>query len=153
LVEVGEQVALLRALRQLAADLDVPYVINARVDVFLRGGADRRAQISEGVRRGNVYLEAGADCVYPIGTLDLATITEMVHGIMGPVNILGGPDSPTIPELAELGVARVSLGGRLLSALLGHLRAIARDLYEHGTYDRMTAEGATPVRLSTLFGS
>lgn len=153
MVELGEQVALLRALRQEADSTDVPYVINARVDVFLRGGPDLPAQVAEAVRRGNAYLEAGADCVYPIGTLRRETIAELVQEIAGPVNVLGGPGGPGIAELAAMGVARVSLGGRLLSALLGHLRVMAREILEQGTYDRMTAGGAAPVRLESLFGS
>ncbi|HEY7983188.1 MAG TPA: isocitrate lyase/phosphoenolpyruvate mutase family protein [Ktedonobacterales bacterium] len=152
LVDLGQQVGLIRALRQLAGSMRVPFVINARVDVFLRGGeADLPARVAEAVRRGNAYLGAGADCAYPIGTLDHATIAAMVGGITGPVNILGGPGAPTIPELAALGVARVSLGGRVLSALLGHLRASAREILEQGTYEQMTAGGVAPVGLSGLY--
>jgi 2-methylisocitrate lyase-like PEP mutase family enzyme len=153
LVEVGEQAGLLRALRELATSLAVPFVINARVDVFLRDDGNLPARIAEAIRRGNAYLEAGADCVYPIGILDRATIAALVQGIQGPVNILGGPGAPTIPELAELGVARVSLGGRLQGVLLGHLRAIARELHEHGTYAGMLPAGVKSIGLSTLFGS
>ncbi|HEV2239383.1 MAG TPA: isocitrate lyase/phosphoenolpyruvate mutase family protein, partial [Ktedonobacterales bacterium] len=154
LVDLSQQVELIRALRDLAGSLGVPYVINARVDVFLRGGsADPAARIAEAVRRGNAYLAAGADCVYPIGALDHATIAAVVGGTTGPVNILGGPGAPTIPELAQLGVARVSLGGRVLSALLGHLRGIAREILEQGTYDQMTAGGVAPVGLSSLYSS
>ncbi|HYM28081.1 MAG TPA: isocitrate lyase/phosphoenolpyruvate mutase family protein, partial [Steroidobacteraceae bacterium] len=137
---------------QLAESLGVPFVINARVDVFLRAHADLPAQITEAVARGNAYLAAGADCVYPIGTLDRATIAALTAQIAGPVNILGGPGAPTIADLAALGVARVSLGGRLMSALLGHLRAVVRDLNERGTYDRMMEPAAPPVGLSSLFG-
>jgi 2-methylisocitrate lyase-like PEP mutase family enzyme len=151
LVDVARQVELIQALRQLAGSMDVPFVVNARVDVFLRGHADLPAQIAEAVARSNAYLEAGADCVYPIGTLDRATIAALTAQIKGPVNILGGPGAPTIADLAALGVARVSLGGRLMSALLGHLRAIARDLYGQGTYARITEAGAPLVGLSTLF--
>jgi 2-methylisocitrate lyase-like PEP mutase family enzyme len=48
-------------------------VINARVDVFLGpysaggGGAGIPDElVDDAVRRANAYLEAGADCVYPI---------------------------------------------------------------------------------------
>jgi 2-methylisocitrate lyase-like PEP mutase family enzyme len=151
LVEINQQVALIRALRQLADDLGVPFVINARVDVFLRASGDLAARIAEATERGNAYLEAGADCVYPIGTLEHATIGALVSGINGPVNVLGGPGSPTIAELARLGVARVSLGGRVMSAVLGQLRGIVHEIREQGTYDRMTAGGVSLVGLSTLF--
>src|SRR3954447_9710852 len=61
----------LRAVGDAALAQDYPLVINARVDVFLgpfladeKGSQD--AFVSEAIRRANAYLEAGADCVYPI---------------------------------------------------------------------------------------
>ena len=79
-------------------------VLNARVDVHLRGGATEEA-----LERARAYRDAGADCVYPIGVADEATIAAFVElGV--PVNILLRPGAPPIARLAELGVARVSLG-------------------------------------------
>src|SRR3954467_14048918 len=63
----------LRAVRQAASDDGHPLVINARVDVFVGpffagAGPEALAElVPEGVQRANAYLEAGADCVYPIG--------------------------------------------------------------------------------------
>src|SRR5436305_6556967 len=57
-VPLDEQVATIRAIREAVPEL----VVNARVDVFLGGAGD----VDEAVERGNAYLEAGADCVYPI---------------------------------------------------------------------------------------
>ncbi len=151
LVDLDEQVALIQALRQLAATMDVPFVINARVDVFLHGSGELPVRIAEGVRRGNAYLAAGADCVYPIGTLDRDSVAALVAGIAGPVNMLGGPGSLTIPQLAALGVARVSLGGRVMSALLGHLRAVAREVLEQGTYTLMSATTLSGAEFGHLF--
>jgi 2-methylisocitrate lyase-like PEP mutase family enzyme len=79
-------------------------VVNARVDVHLRGGEAR-----EGLERARAYHAAGADCVYPIGVADEPTIAAYV-GLGVPVNILLRPGAPSIERLAELGVARISLG-------------------------------------------
>jgi 2-methylisocitrate lyase-like PEP mutase family enzyme len=95
----------LRAVRRASSDL----VINARIDVFLRGAGE----LTEALGRAELYLEAGADCVYPIGLADRDDIAEFVSGAGGPVNILAGPKAPSIADLAELGVARVSYGGLL----------------------------------------
>ena len=151
LVDVSYQVALIAALRELAASLDVPFVINARVDVFLRASGEPESRVARAVRRANAYLSAGADCAYPIGMLDRDTIAALVTAIDGPINILGGPAGPTLPELARLGVARVSLAGGLMRAALGHLRAIAQELREHGTYTTMSNETLSGTEFGSLF--
>ena len=43
------------------------------------------------------------------------------------------PDGPTIPELARIGVRRVSTGGALAFAAYGALAAAGRELLEKGT--------------------
>ncbi len=52
-----------------------------------------------------------------------------------PVNVLIWPGGPTVPELASVGVARVSVGGALSLVALGALAGAARELLEHGTHD------------------
>ena len=151
LVEIAEQRRAIRALRALAADLDIPFVINARVDVFLRGSGALDERVVEAARRGNAYLEAGADCVYPIGSLDAATIEALVTAIHGPINILAGPPSPPLPALARLGVARVTFGSRLMNNVLGRLRAITRELLESGEYTLMSDGMLGAREFSALF--
>jgi 2-methylisocitrate lyase-like PEP mutase family enzyme len=100
----------LAEVRAAATTRGVPLVLNARVDVHIRevGGAETR--LAEAIRRGNLYLEAGADCVYPIWVADEPTIQALVAGIHGPVNIYARPEAPSPGRLAELGVARISFG-------------------------------------------
>src|SRR5216684_4613635 len=151
LVDVSYQVELLKALRELATSMDVPFVINARVDVFLLAIGEPESRFEHAVQRANAYLQAGADCIYPIGRLDHNTIANLVKAINGPINILGGPPAPTLPELAQLGVARVSLAGGLMRSVLGHLRTIAQELLEHGTYASMSTEALSGSEFSSLF--
>jgi 2-methylisocitrate lyase-like PEP mutase family enzyme len=151
LVDVSYQVELLKALRELATSMDVPFVINARVDVFLLAIGEPESRFEHAVQRANAYLQAGADCIYPIGRLDRTTIANLVKAINGPINILGGPPEPTLPELAQLGVARVSLAGGLMRSVLGHLRTIAQELLEHGTYAKMSTEALSGSEFSSLF--
>jgi 2-methylisocitrate lyase-like PEP mutase family enzyme len=96
----------------------VEVVINARVDVFLRRG-DIANPVEEAIRRGKAYLEAGADCVFPIGVSDEASIVALVKGIPGPVNVIPGfRGGPPVDKLRELGVRRISYAGRLHRAML-----------------------------------
>jgi 2-methylisocitrate lyase-like PEP mutase family enzyme len=120
--DTAAQVERLAALRAAADARGYPLVVNARVDVFL---ADRAApqepRVGEAVARARAYLEAGADCVYPIFLHERAAIAAFVDAVAGPVNIFAVPMAPPIPELAELGVARVSFGSLLHSRSIEQL--------------------------------
>ena len=151
LVDIAYQVELIQALRELATLMDVPFVINARVDVFLLAIGEPESRFEHTVQRANAYLQAGADCIYPIGILDHTLIANLVKAINGPINILGGPPGPSLSELAQLGVARVSLAGGLMRSALGHLRMIAQELLESGTYTRMNAEALSGSEFRSLF--
>src|SRR3954449_7813853 len=106
----------LRAVRQAASEDDYRPVINARVDLFLgpflagAGPGTQEELVPEALRRANAYLEAGVDCVYPIVLWEREGLGRFLSGAPGPGN--GGrlPQAPSLAELAELGVARVSWG-------------------------------------------
>lgn len=83
---------------------------------------------------------------------DPETIAALVDGIDGPLNVLAGPGAPSIPALADLGVARVSVGSGPMRATLGLLREICAELREAGTYDRM-AEGIPYAELHELLSA
>ncbi|HEX2140698.1 MAG TPA: isocitrate lyase/phosphoenolpyruvate mutase family protein [Candidatus Limnocylindria bacterium] len=116
------------AVREAARSAGVPVVINARVDVFLRGIGRLEERVEEAIRRGRAYLEAGADCVYPIGLTDAAAIGRIVTALDAPVNVLLKPGAPPITELARLGVRRISVGGGLAQRAEAHVEELARGL-------------------------
>src|SRR6266516_3214500 len=80
LVDIAYQVELIKALHELATSMDVPFVINARVDVFLLAIGEPESRFEHTVQRANEYLQAGADCIYPIGILDRTLIAEWSSG-------------------------------------------------------------------------
>ncbi|HEX7083141.1 MAG TPA: isocitrate lyase/phosphoenolpyruvate mutase family protein [Gaiellaceae bacterium] len=120
LLSVERQVELIRAVRAAVPEL----VLNARVDVFLRGGGG----VDEAVERANAYLAAGADCAYPI-LCPIATIGELARRIDGPINVIVTPDAPAPAELARLGVARLTWGGGMAKAALDEAVRIAADAF------------------------
>jgi 2-methylisocitrate lyase-like PEP mutase family enzyme len=99
-------------------------VLNARVDTYLRGHPDDEAAIA----RARAYLGAGADCAYPIGYLDEATVGRLIAAVDGPLNILAWKDGPAVSRLGELGVARVTFGGGLFREVQEGLTARAAEL-------------------------
>jgi 2-methylisocitrate lyase-like PEP mutase family enzyme len=112
----------LAAIKQAGRDSGVDVVLNARVDVFLRGG-----ELDDAVRRGRLYAEAGADCVYPILARGQDAIRRLVEEVGAPVNVLVMPGGLTLEQLAELGVARASFGEGLMRVAMEAAAQAAAD--------------------------
>ena len=129
----------IKAMRAMSNAGEVHLVINARTDVYLVGDDDKE-NLRSAIERGNAYGEAGADCILvpDMGELDKEVITTLVKEIDAPINIIAGTTTPTISELEDIGVARVSLGPRPMRAILSMLREIARELKATGTYGLMS---------------
>ena len=114
----------LRAVRAAASADGYPLVINARVDVFLgpflAGARGQEELVPEALQRANAYLEAGADCVFPILLWEADALRRFMAEVRGPVNVVRLPQAPSLADLAALGVSRVSWG------VLLHREAMAR---------------------------
>jgi 2-methylisocitrate lyase-like PEP mutase family enzyme len=106
----------LRAVREAASEDAYPLVINGRIDVFLwsflagAGPGTQEELVPEALRRANAYLEAGADCVYPIALWETDALRRFTSAFQAPVNVIRLPQAPSLAELAALGVVRVSWG-------------------------------------------
>jgi 2-methylisocitrate lyase-like PEP mutase family enzyme len=121
LLPPGQQVEIIRAVRAAAPEL----VLNARIDVFITGAGG----VKEAIERGNAYLAAGADCVYPIAA-PFEAVGALAAGIDGPVNILVSPRDPPLAELERLGVARVTFGAGLAAVALDEAARLAASALE-----------------------
>ena len=113
----------LRGVREAAQDAGYGLVINARIDVFVAArasGSDATQDglVPEALMRAEAYIEAGADCAFPILLFEEGAVRSFMARAPGPVNILAIPPAPSIADLASLGVARVSYGGRLHHELM-----------------------------------
>jgi 2-methylisocitrate lyase-like PEP mutase family enzyme len=150
LVDISLHVEKVRAAREAATTAAVPIVINARTDVFLAAVGAPDTRLDHAVRRANAYRDAGADCLFVPGVQDSATISHLARSIGGPLNVLGRPGIPCIPELAALGVARVSVGSGPMLAALGRLRRIASELLGPGTFAAMTEDTIPYAELNAL---
>lgn len=117
-----ERVAVARA---AGADL----VLTARAENHLHGIAD----LDDTIARLVAYRDAGADVVYAPGLIELGDISRVVDEVGCPVNVLALPGTPTVQELASIGVARVSVGSLFAWAAYGALAAAAEELLGAGT--------------------
>jgi 2-methylisocitrate lyase-like PEP mutase family enzyme len=111
---LDEAVADVEAALRAGRDAGIDFVLNARTDALLHAapGADRGEVLAEAVRRGRAYLEAGAPVVFVPGAVAGEEIAALVDALgRGRVSVIAVPGrSPSVRELAELGVARVSAG-------------------------------------------
>lgn len=122
----------------------VRLVLTARADGHLYG--DR--PLDDTLARLAAFEAAGADVLYAPGVSSVDGIRAIVGSVDRPVNVLALPDAPTVAELAQLGVARVSVGSGFYWAALGELARAARELRERGTYGfwDVAGEGAAAGR-------
>ena len=126
----AEQCTRLAAARKAGGAL----FINARTDTYRRGLGDPDTRLSATLERAAAYLAAGADGIFVPGVTDPAIVSALVKGVDAPLNIMAGPGAPPISTLAELGVARVSLGAAISGAAYAVARNSARELFATGTY-------------------
>lgn len=150
LVPVASQVKRLEALRDLRDAQDVPFVINARTDALLFAPGSAKERLEEATRRGIAYRDLGADCVYPMGLTDAASIRTFVDALDFPINVMVRKGLPSVSELERLGVARISLGPSASYAAMGLLRRASAELIERGTYDGWLEGAITYDELNRL---
>jgi 2-methylisocitrate lyase-like PEP mutase family enzyme len=129
--DVGTATERVAAAAEAAHGLDAPMVLTARCENHLHAVDD----LDDTIARLLAYREAGADCLYAPGLTDADQIRAVVEAVGAPVNVLGLPGAPSVPELERLGVRRVSTGSLLANAAYGAMVAGARELLASGTAD------------------
>jgi len=119
-------------------------VLTARAENYLHGLSD----LADTIARLQAYQAAGADVLYAPGLRSLEDIRQVVREVDRPVNVLALDGAPTVAELAEAGVSRISVGGSFAFAALGAVVAAATELREQGTYGfrANSAVGAAAAR-------
>lgn len=128
-----------RAARRAIDASGSPLVLTARSEGFIAG----RPDLAETLRRLEAYADAGADCLYAPGIRTMSDIAAVVHTVAPkPVNVLVGSDFATVPELADLGVRRISVGGALARAAWTGFFAAATEIARDGTFTGLA--GAVP---------
>jgi len=118
-----------------AADAD-DFVITARAENFIHG----RPDLGDTIARLQRYQEAGADVLFAPGVHSGNDLRTLMREVDGPVNVLALPGVPPVAELAEIGVARVSVGSAFMWTALGAVVEAGREMLDDGTFgyfDRM----------------
>jgi 2-methylisocitrate lyase-like PEP mutase family enzyme len=119
-------------------------VLTARAENHLHG----RDDLDDTIARLRGFQEAGADVLYAPGLTRAQDIRAVLASVDRPVNVLAMPGGPSVAQLADLGVSRVSVGGSFAFAALGELVTAARELLDEGTYgySQRAARGREIIR-------
>ena len=126
----------------------VPFVLTARAENYLHG----RPDLADTIARLQAYQEAGADVLYAPGLRDIGDIRQLIREVDRPVNVLAVGGAPTVPELAEAGTSRISVGGSFAFAALEALVSAATELRDQGTYGYQAASAAGRQAAVRAFG-
>jgi 2-methylisocitrate lyase-like PEP mutase family enzyme len=152
LFDPAEQAERIQAARAASALAGLPELfINARTDVFLYGIGVPETRLDDVLARSDAYAKTGADGLFVPGLTDLQAITELAEASPLPVNVMAGPGSPLVSELAAAGVRRVSIGTALTQAAYTLTKRTAAELLTTGSYAELeqTLDFATINKMFT----
>jgi 2-methylisocitrate lyase-like PEP mutase family enzyme len=139
LVPLDVQLAKIQAVMAAKRELGSEFFLNARVDVFGAVGSHREG-MDEAIKRGNAYAEAGADCIFIFRPGDATVIGRLAKEIRAPLSVLAVEDTPSVPELEALGVARVSYGSAFTRLAITAVKRLAAELLQSGKPEPLLRE-------------
>jgi 2-methylisocitrate lyase-like PEP mutase family enzyme len=150
LYTIEEAVDRIRTARAAIDATKQDVLLAGRAECFLTGQQD---PLRESIQRLQAYAEAGADVLFAPGVRTLGDIRTLVHALSPkPVNVLiGWKTDFGVPELAEAGVRRISVGSGLSRAAWSGFMQAAKKLAE-GSFEGF-AGNAPHAELDMLFGS
>ncbi|WMJ70696.1 isocitrate lyase/phosphoenolpyruvate mutase family protein [Stenotrophomonas sp. 24(2023)] len=145
---LDDALARLRAARVAIDRSGADVLLVARAENFFVGVPD----LDDTLRRLRAFAAAGADVLYAPGIQTREQIVAVVDAVAPkPVNLLvGGPVPFTLPDLAALGVRRISLGGALARAAWGGLMQAVEPICGQGRFDGLQG-AASGAALNALF--
>jgi 2-methylisocitrate lyase-like PEP mutase family enzyme len=136
---IPEQTERIQAIRKVSEKRGIHLVINARADSFFANGfTSDEERIEDVINRANSYIQAGADCVYPIGRGDKKTLGILRHRINAPINVLATANTVSLKKLQEIGINRVSFGPYIFRSLLAKMIAMYNEIKDLGDYSIIT---------------
>lgn len=150
--DIAYQCKQIKIIRSIANEMGINLFINARTDVMLHPSlySNEDAQQKELIKRGQEYINAGADCFFPVALKNETVITQLVTSIKAPINLLAIPGIPTFNVIEKLGVARISLGPGFLKAAIQSMKNLAEELLQQNGYDKIMENTITTDYLKTL---
>ena len=115
-----------------AKALGFKFMLTARAENYFYGNPD----LANTILRLQAYQDAGADVLFAPGVQSKADIKSILSSIDRPLNVLMGlrGDQLTLPELSELGVTRISLGGSLARTAYSAMISAIKEIMKNGCF-------------------
>jgi 2-methylisocitrate lyase-like PEP mutase family enzyme len=137
-----------RAAAEAAHGGPTSVVLTARAENFIHG----RPDLADTIVRLQAYQEAGADVLFAPRVEDPGDLRQLLGAVDLPVSVLATPQAPTVRELAELGVSRISVGGAFAMVAYGAVVTAATELLRQGTYGYWELAKAGGHAARSVFG-
>lgn len=129
LIPMDAQCEKISLIKKVSSEMGASLFINARTDSYIKSKQlSKEEKLSETIKRGKAYKEAGADCLYPIFLKDKKDYQTIIKEVGLPVNILLLAGIPDFNELKETGVTRLSLGGNFIKFAINAMKKVAEKL-------------------------
>ncbi|SMC29204.1 2-Methylisocitrate lyase, PEP mutase family [Andreprevotia lacus DSM 23236] len=147
--EIAHAAERIRAAAEAARALPFPFVVTARAENFVLG----RPDLADTIARLQAYQEAGADVLFAPGLRTVEEIALVLREIDRPLNVLLGlgPLRASVPQLAALGVKRISTGGSLARVAWGAFMRAVDELQQGGC--GYLAQAASHAELCAAFAA
>ncbi|KML44375.1 isocitrate lyase/PEP mutase family protein [Cytobacillus firmus] len=149
--DISSQEEKIAAIKELSESNNMRLFINARTDLFWLNAGDSSTRLREAVKRAKAYQDAGADCIFIPGLTDRKSIKKIREEVSCPINLLVDPEMPSISELSEIGIERLSCGSVPFRATLTYLRTISEEIVNRQTFHQMTNGDVLSYRKLTEF--
>ena len=144
LVDLAQQLRKIKTVMDTKRELGSEFFLNARVDAFHVILNDPKKALDEAISRGNAYAQAGGDCIFYLNLHSAEIIGTVAKEVKAPISILAGPQSPSVRELQDLGVARVSYGSGFMKAAISGAKKLALEIVDKGTCSLLKEGLQTP---------
>jgi 2-methylisocitrate lyase-like PEP mutase family enzyme len=145
--ELAQATERVRAAAEAAHGGPVRFVLTARAENYLHG----RVDLADTIARLQAYQEAGADVLFAPRVVDPQDVRTLLAAVDRPVSVLITPNAPSVAELAQLGVARISVGGAVAVAAYGSAIAAVKALRDQGTANYWDAANAARADIQAAF--
>jgi 2-methylisocitrate lyase-like PEP mutase family enzyme len=146
LLSVEKQVNKIKAIKKSGIDI----FVNARTDALRFAAGTEESKFKEALARGEAYKNAGADCIYPMGLVDKEKIASYVDKIDFPINVMLRKGIPSINDLEELKVARLSFGPSAIYATMGLLKKASRQILNDRRFEILLEDAISYEELNSL---
>lgn len=117
----------IKALSKLRDKTGIPFVINARTDIYLLQTGSSDEMFKKTVERAYSVKEAGADCIFIPGALDETTIARLRKEIDIPINLFVHSAFSDTEKLKKIGINRLSSGSAPVRTVFNKLIEVSSD--------------------------